>query len=33
MLQKFSLARVGLTVGGILTIIGFVAYATDNPAP
>jgi hypothetical protein len=31
MLRKFSLARVGLTVGGILTIIGFVAYATDNP--
>ena len=31
MLRKLSLARVGLTVGGILTIIGFVAYATDNP--
>ncbi len=31
MLNKLSLARVGLTVGGILTIIGFIAYATDNP--
>ncbi|EAZ89393.1 DUF2854 domain-containing protein [Crocosphaera chwakensis] len=31
MLRKLSLARVGLTVGGILTIIGFVAYAMDNP--
>ncbi len=31
MLRKLSLARVGLIVGGILTIIGFVAYATDNP--
>ncbi len=31
MLRKLSLARVGLTVGGILTIIGFVAYAVDNP--
>lgn len=31
MLRRLSLARVGLTVGGILTIIGFVAYATDHP--
>ena len=31
MLRKLSLARVGLTVGGILTIIGFVAYAMDSP--
>ncbi|WP_107667759.1 DUF2854 domain-containing protein [Cyanothece sp. BG0011] len=31
MLRKLSLARIGLTVGGILTIIGFVAYAMDNP--
>ena len=31
MLRTLSLARVGLTVGGILTIIGFVAYAMDNP--
>lgn len=31
MLRRLSLARIGLIVGGILTIIGFVAYATDNP--
>ncbi len=30
MLRKISLASVGLTVGGILAIIGFVAYAQDN---
>ncbi|MGD1911082.1 MAG: DUF2854 domain-containing protein [Rivularia sp. (in: cyanobacteria)] len=30
MLGKFSLGTLGLTVGGILTIIGFVAYAADN---
>lgn len=29
MLPKISLAAVGLTVGGILTITGFVAYALD----
>ncbi|ACK71465.1 conserved hypothetical protein [Gloeothece citriformis PCC 7424] len=30
MLRKISLASLGLTVGGILTIIGFIAYATGN---
>ncbi|HAC64316.1 MAG TPA: hypothetical protein DCF68_12440 [Cyanothece sp. UBA12306] len=30
MLRKISLALVGLTVGGILTIIGFVAYAQEK---
>ena len=30
MLRKISLARLGLTVGGILTIVGFIAYATGN---
>ncbi|MUG97079.1 DUF2854 domain-containing protein [Scytonema sp. UIC 10036] len=30
MLRQFSLGTLGLTVGGILTIIGFVAYAADN---
>ncbi|ACK67360.1 conserved hypothetical protein [Rippkaea orientalis PCC 8801] len=30
MLRKISLASVGLTVGGILAIIGFVAYAQKN---
>ncbi|GAA6615971.1 DUF2854 domain-containing protein [Scytonema sp. NUACC26] len=29
MLRQFSLGTLGLTVGGILTIIGFVAYAAD----
>jgi hypothetical protein len=29
MLRKISLALVGLTVGSILTVIGFVAYALD----
>jgi hypothetical protein len=31
MLGKISLGTVGLTVGSILTIIGFVAYAANNP--
>ncbi len=31
MFRKFSLGSAGLLVGGILTIVGFVAYATDNP--
>ncbi|MEA5533280.1 DUF2854 domain-containing protein [Crocosphaera sp. XPORK-15E] len=31
MLGQLSLARVGLTVGGLLTLMGFIAYATDNP--
>ena len=30
MLRNISLGTLGLTVGGILTIIGFVAYATQN---
>lgn len=30
MLRKISLGTVGLTIGGILTIIGFVAYADNN---
>ncbi len=30
MLGRISLGQVGLVVGGILTIIGFVAYAADN---
>ncbi len=30
MLRKISLASLGLTVGGILTLIGFVAYAQGN---
>jgi Na+/melibiose symporter-like transporter len=30
MLRKISLASVGLTVGSILTVIGFIAYATGN---
>ena len=29
MLRRISLARLGLVVGGILTIIGFVAYFAD----
>jgi hypothetical protein len=30
MFGKISLGTLGLTVGGILTIVGFVAYATEN---
>jgi hypothetical protein len=30
MLRKFSLGTLGLTIGGILTIMGFVAYAVHN---
>ncbi|BAY27114.1 hypothetical protein NIES2100_69350 [Calothrix sp. NIES-2100] len=30
MLRQISLGTLGLTVGGILTIVGFVAYAADN---
>ncbi|MDJ0797592.1 MAG: DUF2854 domain-containing protein [Calothrix sp. MO_167.B12] len=30
MLRRFSLGTLGLTIGTILTIIGFVAYAADN---
>ena len=30
MLRKIPLALVGLTVGSILTVIGFIAYATGN---
>lgn len=31
MLRQFSLGSVGLVVGGILSVIGFTAYALDNP--
>ena len=31
MLRQTSLATLGLSVGSILTIIGLIAYATDNP--
>ncbi|MCU0570721.1 MAG: DUF2854 domain-containing protein [Oculatellaceae cyanobacterium Prado106] len=30
MLGKISLGKVGLVVGGILTVMGFVAYATQS---
>ena len=30
MLRQISLALLGLTVGGILTLVGFTAYATGN---
>ncbi len=30
MFRKFSLGSAGLLVGGVLTIVGFIAYATDN---
>ena len=30
MLRKTSLASLGLTLGGILTLVGFIAYATGN---
>ncbi|MFS0517853.1 DUF2854 domain-containing protein [Nostoc sp. UIC 10607] len=30
MLRQISLGTIGLTIGGILTIIGFVAYAGNN---
>jgi len=30
MFRRFSLGTLGLTIGGILTIIGFVAYGADN---
>ena len=29
MLRKISLALVGLTVGSLLTVVGFIAYALD----
>src|SRR4028118_415972 len=31
MLRQISLGKLGLIVGGILTLVGFVAYATNNP--
>lgn len=31
MLRQTSLGTLGLSVGGILTLMGFVAYATGNP--
>jgi hypothetical protein len=30
MLRRISLANVGLVVGSILTLVGFIAYANDN---
>jgi hypothetical protein len=30
MLRQISLGSLGLVVGGVLTVLGFVAYATDN---
>lgn len=30
MLRQISLGTLGLTVGSILTIVGFIAYAADN---
>lgn len=30
MLRRISLANVGLVVGSILTVVGFIAYANDN---
>lgn len=30
MLRKISLALLGLTIGGILTVVGFIAYGTGN---
>jgi hypothetical protein len=31
MLRKIPLGLALITIGGILTIVGFIAYATDNP--
>lgn len=31
MLRRISLAKLGLVVGSVLTVIGFIAYATDHP--
>lgn len=31
MLRQTSLGTLGLSIGGILALMGFVAYATDNP--
>lgn len=31
MLRQISLGRLGLVVGGILTVVGFFAYFTDRP--
>lgn len=30
MLRKTSLGSIGLVIGGLLTVIGFIAYATGN---
>ncbi|BAY16729.1 hypothetical protein NIES2109_19490 [Nostoc sp. HK-01] len=30
MLRKISLGTLGLTIGGILTLVGFIAYAANN---
>ncbi len=31
MFGKYSLASIGLSVGSALTVMGFIAYGTDNP--
>jgi hypothetical protein len=31
MIRKFSLGRLGLILGGILTAVGFIAYFSNNP--
>lgn len=31
MLRQFSLGTLGLTIGGVLTIVGFTAYFIGNP--
>jgi len=31
MFGRYSLGKIGLTVGGILTLVGFAAYFTDRP--
>ncbi|MGF1514804.1 MAG: DUF2854 domain-containing protein [Elainellaceae cyanobacterium] len=31
MLPRISLGSLGLTVGGVLTVVGFIAYFIDNP--
>ncbi|MBA3921290.1 MAG: DUF2854 domain-containing protein [Nostocaceae cyanobacterium] len=31
MLRQTSLGTLGLSIGGVLTVVGFVAYGVDNP--
>ena len=30
-LRQISLGKLGLVVGGILTVVGFIAYFANNP--